>query len=223
MKIVVLVGSPHGIQGNTFKLARLVMDGARSEGGEIEVVLLDGLIQPCKGCDSCHRFGTCPLEDGFSEVRELIEEADGVLLVSPNYINSVTAQMKAFMDRCSGFIHCLSFRGKYGASVVTSGGGGDEPIIEFMNRFLMMTGIRPVGGVHASMAATTEGEFSQEVRKSAYRLGRELVLAWREQRIDSEQEMEINAFRERMRQLIVWKREEWPYEYGYWQEHHGLS
>jgi len=223
MKIVVLVGSPHGIKGNTFNLARWVMDGARSEGAEFEVVLLDGLIQPCKGCDSCHRLGTCPLEDGFAEVRQLIEDADGVLLTSPNYINGVTAQMKAFMDRCSGSIHCLSFRGKYGASVVTSGGGGDEPMVEFMNRFLIMTGIRPVGAVHTSMAALPDGEFTAEIRESAMRLGRELVQAWKEQRINPDQEMEMNLFRERMRQLIVWKQEEWPYEYSYWQDHHGLS
>ena len=35
----------------------------------------------------------------------------GSPLGSPNYIFQVSAQMKAFMDRCCQAIHCLSFEG----------------------------------------------------------------------------------------------------------------
>jgi hypothetical protein len=128
------------------------------------------------------------------------------------------------MDRCCGVIHCLSFEGKYGVSVVTSGGGQDEQVTAYMNRFLMMTGIRPVGEVHAAMAgALPGGEFATAVRERALRLGEDLVQAWREQRADIDMDQQMVAFRERMRQLIVWKREDWPYEYSYWQEHHGTA
>jgi multimeric flavodoxin WrbA len=225
MKIVCILGSPHGVEGNTFKLLERVLEGTRQEGSdEVLIVPLEsGIVLPCRGCDTCHRLGSCPQEDGFDQVIQSIEEADGVILASPNYLGSVTAQMKAFMDRCCGKIHCLSFAGRYGASVVTSGGGDDEAVVAFMNRLLLMTGIHPVGGVHAAMASMPESGFSAAVREQAENLGASLVQAWREQRTDPETDQQINAFRERMRQLIVWKKEEWPYEYSYWQEHHGTA
>jgi multimeric flavodoxin WrbA len=223
MKIVCIVGSPHGLSGNSFELARWVLEGAARLGAEFEIALLDGLVLPCKGCDSCHREGGCPQQDGFEALCGGIEEADGVLLITPNYIESVSAQMKAFMDRCAGAIHRLAFSGKYGAAVVTSGGGDDQPIVDYLCRFLLMTGIRPVGGVHAAMASMPAGHFSTEVRERAVALGEELVRAWQEGRVDPRVEQDMAVFRNRMRQLIVWRKDDWPYEYGYWQEHHGLA
>jgi len=223
MNIICIVGSPHGIEGNTFRLTEHVIDGIRNEGGRVDVALLDGMVTPCKGCDTCHHSGICPINDGFETLRNAIEEADGLLLVSPNYIQSVTAQMKAFMDRCSGTIHRLGFEGKYGASIVTSGGGDDAPIVDYMNRFLMMTGIRPVGGVHAAMASMRGGEFTAAVRQEAATLGKTLVKAWRDKWSDPDMDGEMAAFKERMRQLVVWKKEEWPFEFGYWQDHQGMA
>ena len=223
MKLICIVGSPHGISGNTFRLAEPTLAAAAQAGAELEIVLLDGLILPCKGCDTCHRDGHCPQDDGFEAIRKAIEAADGVLLLSPNYLGSVSAQMKAFMDRCSGAIHRLAFQGRYGASLVTSGGEDNEAVVGYMNRFLLMTGIQPVGSVQAAMALMPGGEFTATVREQAQMLGERLVEAWREKFSDPETEAEMKSIRDRMRQLIVWKKEEWPYEYGYWQEHHGLA
>jgi hypothetical protein len=57
------------------------------------------------------------------------------------------------MDRCCGVINCLEFEGKYGASIVTSGGGDEKPIADYMNHFLITTGIHPVGSVRATMGS----------------------------------------------------------------------
>jgi len=32
----------------------------------------------------------------------------------------------------------------------------------------------------------------------------------------------MDDFRERMRSLMTWRKEEWPYEYNYWVTHHNL-
>lgn len=224
MKIVCINGSPHGAEGNTARLTTLVLQGAAAQGAEIDMVYLDGKnVKPCVGCDHCHRTGSCPQKDQFDVIRQAIDDADGIVLASPNYIFNVTAQMKAFMDRCSGIIHCLSFEGKYGLAVVTSGGGGDESIIEYMTRFLLVTGARPVGGIHVTMASLPDGQFTADIRRQALELGGHLVQAWKNQQSDPVTQEALEAFRDRMRQLIVWRREDWPYEYGYWQQHHGLS
>ena len=218
MQIVCIVGSPHGPQGNTARLLREVLAGAAASGADSETVFLDRQnIRPCNGCDACHKIGRCVQKDDFEAVRAKIVAADALILASPNYLFSVSAQLKAFLDRCCGIVHLLDFRGKYGAAVVTSGGGGDEPIVDYLQRFLLMTGIHPVGGVHATMGALPDGEFTPGIKDQARELGERLVQCWRDQMRDPRVELEIRAFSQRMRELIMWKKEEWPHEFRAWQ------
>jgi len=223
MKIISIVGSPHGAKGNTAKLTQIVLDGAQQEGATAESIYLrGGNVLPCLGCDTCHKKGSCPQKDDFEAIQNKIMAADAVVLGSPNYIFSVSAQLKAFMDRCACVIHCLGFEGKYGASVVTSGGGDEEPIAEYMNHFLMITGIRPIGAVWATMGNISGDSFPDEISNRAFELGKKLTLAWKNQAITSDVEEKMHAFRLRMKALIEWRKDEWPYEYEYWQKHRGL-
>ncbi|MCX5718639.1 MAG: flavodoxin family protein [Nitrospirae bacterium] len=223
MKIISIVGSPHGIKGNTARLLRVVLDGAESQGAETEIVLLPGgTVLPCKGCNTCHKKGRCPQKDDFESIKQKILESDGLVLASPNYIFSVSAQMKTFMDRCCGVIHCMAFEGKYGASVVTSGGGDEKPITDYLNHFLMITGIRPVGSVWATMGTIVGKTFPVEVNKQALDLGKKLVQSWKNKITFPKIEKGLDEFKERMRSLILYRKEEWPYEYEYWKKHHGL-
>jgi len=179
MKIIGIVGSPRKIKGNTGRLVLEVLKGAEAECATCETVALPGgTIKPCKGCDVCHKKGVCPQKDDFEDLKARIIASDGVVLASPNYISSVSAQLKAFMDRCCGVVHCLGFEGRYGASVVTSGGGDEEPIAEYMNQFLLTTGITPVGSVWANMGTLPNNEFTPEIVADAQALGRKLVHDW---------------------------------------------
>ena len=224
MKIVSLVGSPHGEKGNTARLLNRVLEGAKAKGATSETILLKGdTVQPCLGCDTCHKKGGCVQKDRFEEIRGKIRQADGLILASPNYIFSVSAQLKAFMDRCCGVIHLMEFEGKYGASVVTSGGGDEAPIAEYMNHFLITTGIRPVGAVWATMGTLSDGRFTEDIRKRARRLGGALVDAWKNATVDPSVERKMASFRERMRRLMLWRKQQWPYEYDYWRSHRGLE
>ncbi len=137
MRIISLLGSPRGMKGNTARLLRIVLSGSESQGAKTEIISLKGdTVLPCRGCDVCHQKGVCIQKDDFEAIKNKIFEADGLVLASPNYIFGVSAQLKAFMDRCCGILHCIGFEGKYGASVITSGGGDEAPIAEFMNHFL---------------------------------------------------------------------------------------
>ena len=224
MKIISLVGSPHGKKGSTARLLSLVLVGAEKKGAVTETIILKGdTVHPCLGCDNCHRKGGCVQKDAFEEIREKIQQADGLILASPNYIFSVSAQLKAFMDRCCGVIHLMGFEGKYGAAVVTSGGGDEAPIAEYLNHFLVTTGIRPVGAVWATMGILPDGNFTEDIRKRAQKLGEDLVSAWENKTLDPSTEQTMAAFRERMRRLMLWRKSEWPYEYEYWRTRRGLD
>ncbi len=223
MKLISLVGSPHGKKGNTARLTREVQRGAESMGAVVETIFLKGdSVAPCNGCDVCHIKGSCVQKDGFAEIVQKILSADGLILASPNYIFSVSAQLKAFMDRCCGILHCQTFMGRYGASVVTSGGGDEEPIADYLNQFLISTGIVPVGSVWATMGLITGDTFPEDITKKAFALGCRLVEAWKTKTVDPEVKTKIDEFHQRMRSLMTWRKEEWPFEYNYWVTHHDL-
>jgi multimeric flavodoxin WrbA len=201
-----------------------VLEGAEKEGARTETIYLAGnTVLPCLGCDYCHKKGRCSQKDSFEEIQQKVKEADGLVLGSPNYIFSVSAQMKAFMDRCGCIIHCLGFHGKYGASVVTSGGGDEEPIAEYMNHFLMITGAQSVGSIWATMGLILGDDFPEDIAKRATDLGKRLVKAWKDKESFHEIQEKMLAFKERMRQLMEYRKEEWPFEYTYWKEHWGLQ
>jgi multimeric flavodoxin WrbA len=219
MRIVCLVGSPHGKKGNTARLLQEVIRGAGSRGATAEVLVVAGQrLHPCRACNRCHIEGRCPQKDDFEAIKAKIVAADGLILASPNYINQVSAQLKAFIDRCCGVIHCLGFEGRYGASVVTSGGGPEKMIADYMNGFLISTGIHPVGSVYATMAEMPGDGFSEAVRRRAFGLGQRLVGAWTTQKRHQWVDRRMEAFRARMRALIAYRKNEWPFEYAFWKQ-----
>jgi len=224
MKIIALVGSPRGMNGDTAALLKIVLQGAMSQGAETETIAIRGEeVKPCRGCDVCHKRGVCPQKDAFNTIKAKIMGADGLILASPNYIFHVSAQLKAFLDRCCGVVHCVGFEGKYGAAVVTSGGGDERPIAAYLNHFLAITGAIPVGSVWATMGQIDGQNFPDDVRKKAYALGEKLVKAWKSKKTSGKYNRVSSQFKEGMRSLILWRKQEWPYEYEYWKQHQGLN
>lgn len=153
--------------------------------------------------------------------------ADGLVLATSNYIFHVSAQLKAFIDRCCGVVHCVGFEGKYGASVVTSGGGDEEHIAHYLNHFVAITGGIPVGSVWATMGQiqgqSFPRDFPNHIRLKAIALGERLVTAWENHETSTQYQSVTADFAERMRSLITWRKEEWPFEYEYWKKHRGLA
>ncbi len=224
MKIVSVLGSPRGKAGNTAALLRIVLEGAESLGAQTEIIVIRGReVRPCKACNTCHKKGLCPQKDGFNAIKEKALEADGIVLASPNYIFHVSAQLKAFLDRCCGLLHCMAFEGKYAASVVTSGGGEEKPIADYLNYFLARMGAVPVGAVWATMGKIQGQDFPEDIRKKAFALGKKLVKAWENKEKPPGFEKDAARFRKRMKSLMLWRKNEWPYEYEYWKKHKGLK
>ena len=223
MKTLGIVGSPRGLKGNTGRLMMEVLKAAEAEGASVKAIALPGdTVLPCTACNTCHKKGYCPQKDDFENIREEIIGSDGVVIASPNYIFNVSAQLKAFMDRCCGVIHRMAFEGTYGASVVTSGGGDEEAVAEIINHFMITTGITPVGSVWATMGSLAGDAFPPKILEKAQALGRKLVHDWKHRVSTPEIEARKAQFMERMRQLMLYRKDEWPSEYEYWRKHRGL-
>jgi multimeric flavodoxin WrbA len=219
MKIIAIIGSPRGMQGNTGRLLEEVLSGVKAIGAEVEILSLKTLhVQPCVACDVCHTTGECNINDDYESIKEILLACDGFILASPNYIFSVTAQMKAFFDRCNGLIHCMALEGKYAAVVETSGGGEDKEVIAYMERFVNTLGANSIGGIGSALAGIRIFPDQANLYEQAQSLGRELCQSIREKRRFPEQDMFIDGFKARMSGLVEFMKEIWVFERQYWEK-----
>ena len=218
MNILAIMGSPHGMQGNTGRLLEEVMAGVRKEGGTVDLVSLsEEKVLPCVSCEVCHKTGRCHINDAFEEIKEKLLACDGFIFASPNYIHSVTAQLKALFDRSTTIIHCVSLEGKYGAAVETSGGGEDADVLTYLERVVNALGAQSVGGVGSPMAGFRSFPDEEALFARARELGRELCRCILEKRRFPEQDAYRRAFKARMKMLVHYRQKDWTFEHEYWQ------
>lgn len=102
-------------------------------------------------------------------------ESEGIILASPTYVYHVSAQMKAFIDRCASFVHRPPLTGKFGLVVTAFGGVGNEITLRYLTNILQLWGVITVGTM--SFIALRPGEIidPEEVSRQAFCLGKDLV------------------------------------------------
>ncbi|EPS46978.1 NADPH-dependent FMN reductase [Clostridium botulinum A1 str. CFSAN002368] len=100
MKVLIITGSPHP-HGTTAFLADEFCIGAKEAGHEVvrfDTAKLE--IDPCIGCYYCRKNdGRCVYDDDMSQIYPHLMTADAVVLVTPLYYFSMTAQLKRTIDR----------------------------------------------------------------------------------------------------------------------------
>ncbi len=102
------VGSPiHG--GSVDLLVGQVLAGAASRGAETRKVFLNELtIRPCQSCGIDNTSGICRIDDDMRGVYRLLAESDLLVLGTPVYFDTVSAQMKLMIDRSNCMTPLLS-------------------------------------------------------------------------------------------------------------------
>lgn len=215
MKVIGILSSPHGKGSMTRKLVEAGLKGAADAGATTEMVDVSKLdINFCLGCAVCHKKGKCAQQDDFPAIMDKVLDSDGIILSSPNYIDNVSAQMKTFMDRMVDAIHMQLLEGKYGFSVSTSGGGGEDVVIEYMNEFLIRCGAIAIGGAGARPGREPTSMAVGE--KESYDMGKDLVAAIKEKRSYPEQEKIHGIFKQTFAYTLRANKDIWPNNYSYW-------
>jgi multimeric flavodoxin WrbA len=218
MKILVIMGSPHGMKGNTGRLLDEVLTGVQQGGGEVDLVSLsESKVLPCISCDVCHKTGDCHIKDDYEEIKTKLIACDGFIFASPNYIHSVTAQIKALFDRCVNIIHCVGLEGKYGAVVETSGSGEDAEVLRYMEQVVNTVGAQSVGGIGSPLTGFRTFPNEAALFAKAQELGKKLCRCIEEKRHFPEQDAYLSGFKARMQGLVEYRHKEWTYEHEYWQ------
>jgi multimeric flavodoxin WrbA len=117
------------------------------------------------------------------------------------YIDSVTAQLKRWIDRSANAMHCMMLLGKYGCAVSTTGGFKEQEVVDYLNHVITDLGIVSVGGVGIAMAKGPEA-FSDAMRR-AHDLGRDLVLAIKKEKKFPDGETKVQERKEFFKKLVV--------------------
>lgn len=213
MKILLISSSPHKEKSRTYLLAQEVLKGCPDSVNLKIIHLCDYKIEFCRHCEECHKkIMHCLIKDDVHMILKKMLESDGIILASPNYINQVTASMKALFDRASHFIHCKRLLGKYVTGVVSSGGGEDKDVLDYIKYYAHTCAAQYSGGVSSRVP------ISDEKKKEALELGKSLSKNIEDKKLFPEQIKIIEAGKEHFKRIMEMRKNVWIEEYQYWKD-----
>jgi multimeric flavodoxin WrbA len=137
MYVIGISGSPRK-EGNTAILVKEVLNAI--EGEKKFISLADLNINPCKSCDRCWKEKIeCVTDDDMRWILRELEKCDAMILGSPCYFGTVSAQLKMLIDRTVSLYEKETFRNKIGAAVVTNdvGSYGGRLVVQTIVNFLV--------------------------------------------------------------------------------------
>lgn len=182
-RVLVILGSPRR-KGNSAALAARISRGAES-AAEVETLFLQDLqISPCRGCNTCQKPDSkgCAIKDDMQDIYPKLIRADAWVIASPVYWFTMSAQTKAFMDRCYALPAYAAnpFAGKRIAIAMSYGdsdpvrSGCVNALRTFQDAF-RYTGSQIVGMVYGSAVRPGDIESNEALMQEAEDLGRRLV------------------------------------------------
>lgn len=99
MLLLALQGSPQKKGAADFLLSTFVNE-AEKLGAQVNLINVnEKKIKSCQGCAVCEEKGFCYIDDDMNEIYSLLRQADVIVMATPIFFYSVTAQLKALIDR----------------------------------------------------------------------------------------------------------------------------
>ncbi len=192
MNILGISGSPTG-GSSTDILVNTILEGATANHVKTRFVRLnDKNILPCQSCGKSPEPDYCFFHDDMDELYGLMEKSEGIVLGSPIYFDSVSAQTKLFIDRTN----CLRpvdfsiedktvfkkplFKGKKGGIVIVGGEQGSfDTTLRTARGFFLWAGMDIVFELKyiASGLRAGEARHDDATLKKARQCGKELLAA----------------------------------------------
>ena len=173
-KILVICGSPR-VDSHSDVLAKAFATGAQEGGNVVEVIkLTEKNIAACSGCAACRKSANndCILNDDMQGLYKQVIEADIFAFATPLYFLTVSAQLKAFIDRLYCLHHSRKIRDKKCVLITTSGGLGSDVFIDYFTALCNLLGWENAGIVsHGGLGGASSAVPCEEIKKEAYELG----------------------------------------------------
>lgn len=184
MKAIAIVGSPRK-NGNTEILSNHTLQAIAAEGIETELIRMAGLdIRPCTACMACRRGKEeCSIKDDFAPLYAQMKAADAIILATPVYFGSATANIKALMDR-AGYMNRAgdpgqgSFVGKVGGPLVVARRAGKNFTFAQLMFWFHILGFFVPGSTYWNVAIAREPgevENDKEGMETAWNFGKNIA------------------------------------------------
>jgi multimeric flavodoxin WrbA len=135
MRIVVILGSPK--KNGAGMLAAKDIESVMNESDSFDfeyIQLSDVGLGLCRGCFLCISKGEefCPMSEDREMLQARLEQADGIILISPTYVQDVPWVMKNFIDRFA-FTHHRPILLDKKVMAVANGGAGLKRVRESLS------------------------------------------------------------------------------------------
>lgn len=218
-RILGIVGSPRK-GGNTEILTEHLLNGAEEMGTETELVSLSDLnLNYCRSCHHCLETGVCAISDDIEPLKEKLLRSDGIVLASSTQAQTISGNMKVFIDRLLLHVFKQSLQGKYVASISVGGFYGMNKVTKYLNDTAWAMGANKVGSITAR--SWEKGDILKEgqVLTRANKLGKDLVTA-----IRTKKKYPLQTFFRKtgplklFRKFILMYPERMPIAYNHWKE-----
>lgn len=100
MKHIIIISSTPRKDGNSDILCDQFMKGALEAGHKVEkIALRKKTLHPCFGCGACQKSHRCVQKDDMATILDRLVKADVIVMATPVYFYTMSAQMKMLIDR----------------------------------------------------------------------------------------------------------------------------
>ena len=178
MKIIGISGSPR--KGNTEFMVKTCLEACKKAGAKTELVLLrERNIKGCKGCeDYCNDKGVCFIkDDDMNEINNKLVKADGFIIGSPTYFDTVPGLLKNFLDRTHPLYAPKKLKGKR-VIIISVGTADEESIrktIKYLETFCEIYEMKVLDYTWAKADGPNKVAKNKKVIKKLQNLGEKLV------------------------------------------------
>ena len=181
--VVAVIGSPHR-KGTCDALCEQVLAGAAKSGATVEKFYLQELeIHPCDACETCHAKGSgsqCMIADDMMPLYPKLKECDVLVIASPIFFFSLSAQTKLFLDRLYPFVTENGMRMKMKHLVACLSYGASDPLesgvvnaVGMLRDFCLFSK-RAFSCVHVSSARPADLRKNSPAMQNAHILGKRI-------------------------------------------------
>lgn len=176
-KVLILSSSPRK-NGNSDLLCDEFARGAAESGNQVEKIFLGNKnIHFCNACGSCvNNSGSCSIKDDMEEIKNKLIAADVIVLSTPVYFYTMSAQLKRFIDRNAFFYRDIQPKEYYYimTSADTSKYAMKRVIEEFRGYLACVGGGREMGTIYGTGVWDKGDIKSSKTMNEAYQMGRKV-------------------------------------------------
>ncbi len=176
MKVIAIGGSPR-LSGVTNYLIDQALGVLASQGIETEKIVLNQYkIGFCQAHSDCASFTECQQKDDVPWILEKFATADGVIIASPTYFGTISAQIKAFMDRSFFlFTHGRRPQPKCAGLIAIANRRGHEETVNELRKFVRSPEIQVFTVAAATGSRDADPKSQTELIEQAREMGRKMA------------------------------------------------